>query len=424
MLAVTTESPTVEGLLPEGVTPVGGIVLDLVGANGVRVVSQLAASSLFAGFFDGGLPDAFRGNPGTIGIQSGFTPQVLAALGGGLSEIAVRITLFDGDTGPTDFDENENTLLLNGLPIGNFSDAATVETSADGLTIISTNLLGGFRNNVLDTGFFYSNDPAFLAAFFDSLAGGAVHYQLEDVDPFENFFDFTQGVDGDLIDVGLPPTPEAPTPPLPPPPPPVAPELVDGGQPVDPPLLLPPDTPELLLLVLPQPASVALVGADYGANGYLSLEPDAFTSALTPQAVDAALADEIDDAFLLSGFLDFVDPEMLVVDLGDEPPARLAYAAAKMSPTHEASTGAPLAPAGEQRAAIATAPSDTVEYLKPPVGNPVAQSGFPSIVAPLQALLVDNWRWFASAAAALLLGGAAWTGRHAWLPAARKLWLR
>jgi hypothetical protein len=115
---------------------------------------------------------------------------------------------------------------------------------------------------------------------------------------------------------------------------------------------------------------------------------------------------------------------MLVVDLGDEPPARLAYAAAKMSPANAPSTDAQLAPAGTQRAAIATAPSDAVEYLKPPVDNTVTQSGFQSIAAPLQALLADYWRWIASAAAALLLGGAAWTGRHAWLPAARKLWLR
>src|SRR5262245_24529980 len=71
--AFTMTSPTSKGELPSDVTAVGGIVLDLVGVNGRRVVSQLPASSLFKGDFNSGVPVAFRGNPGTIGIQSGFT---------------------------------------------------------------------------------------------------------------------------------------------------------------------------------------------------------------------------------------------------------------------------------------------------------------------------------------------------------------
>src|SRR4051812_14081315 len=53
----TTTSPTGGGqALPSGVTEVGGIVLDLVGTNGVRVVSQLPASSLYVGFSNDGTP--------------------------------------------------------------------------------------------------------------------------------------------------------------------------------------------------------------------------------------------------------------------------------------------------------------------------------------------------------------------------------
>ncbi|HET6576066.1 MAG TPA: hypothetical protein VFG68_20865, partial [Fimbriiglobus sp.] len=88
----TFTSPTSGGALPSGVTEVGGIVLDIVGANGARVVSQLAASSLHQGFA--------AVNPLTIGTQTGFTSTVVNALGGGISELAVRITLLDGDTGP------------------------------------------------------------------------------------------------------------------------------------------------------------------------------------------------------------------------------------------------------------------------------------------------------------------------------------
>jgi hypothetical protein len=203
----TMTSPTHAGELPPGVTQVGGVVLDLIGANGRRVVSELPASSLFRGFFNAGSPAAFQGNPGTIGIQTGFTPAILTALGGGLAEVGVRLTVFDGDTAPGNFDFGDNELLLNGLAIGNFSNVVTQETSQDGLTAVSSNPAGGFRNDKLDTGFFHSTDPAFLAAFVGTLGStGEVTYQLQDVDPFDNFFDFTQGVASGLVDVGQPPT--------------------------------------------------------------------------------------------------------------------------------------------------------------------------------------------------------------------------
>ena len=40
-----TETSPTNGALPSGVTKVGGIVVDLTGSNGARVVSQLSASS-------------------------------------------------------------------------------------------------------------------------------------------------------------------------------------------------------------------------------------------------------------------------------------------------------------------------------------------------------------------------------------------
>src|SRR5262245_21746788 len=206
LTAFTMASPTSAGRLPAGVNAVGGIVLDLIGANGRRVVSQLPASALFSGTFDSGSPAAFRGNPGTIGIQTGFTPQTVGLLGGGLAEVAVRLTLFDGDTAAGNFDFHDNQLLLNGVPLGDFSDVATQQTSEDGRTALSDNPRGGFRNNTLDTGIFYSATPAVLAALFASLSAcGEVVYQLRDADPFDNFFDFTQGVDGGLVGVGSPP---------------------------------------------------------------------------------------------------------------------------------------------------------------------------------------------------------------------------
>ncbi len=72
---------------------VGGLVLDLIGTNGQRVVAQLGAGA-----------NLYQGTASTteteivIGTQSGLTPAVLATLGGGISKAAIRLTLFDGDT--------------------------------------------------------------------------------------------------------------------------------------------------------------------------------------------------------------------------------------------------------------------------------------------------------------------------------------
>jgi VCBS repeat-containing protein len=175
----------------------------MVGLNGVRVTSQLAASALFEGFFDDGTPVEFRGEPGTIGIQSGFTTAAIDALGGGLSEVAVRITLYDGDTTSSDFDFNENKLRLNGVEMGDFSAVETQVTSSDGLTNLGSNF--GFLDGSLNTGWFYSNNTTFLSDFYATLSSGEVQFQLSDADPFDNYFDFTQGVDGGLINVGQPP---------------------------------------------------------------------------------------------------------------------------------------------------------------------------------------------------------------------------
>ncbi|MCU0892192.1 MAG: hypothetical protein MUE77_10710 [Sandarakinorhabdus sp.] len=139
----TRTSPS-GGALPGGVTEVGGIVLDLKGANGVRVVSQLAASSLFSGFANG--------NPQVIGTQTGFTAATLSALGGGLQSASVRVTLFDGDTAPGDFDFNENTFFLDGINFGNWSAVATEQTDNTGLSSLGFGT--GFGNNILSTGFF------------------------------------------------------------------------------------------------------------------------------------------------------------------------------------------------------------------------------------------------------------------------------
>ncbi len=203
MTAFTNTSPTSGGAVPTGVTEIGGLVLDLIGANGARVVSELPASQLFVGYSNAGTPAGFQGNPVTIGIQTGFTPAVIAALGGGIAEAAVRVTLFDGDTASGNFDFNDNTLRLNDITVGNFSAVQTERTSSNGQVASFSEL--GFQNEELNTGWFKITGAATLSSLYTSLSSGQVKFALNDVDPTDNFYDFTQGIDGGLVNVGQPP---------------------------------------------------------------------------------------------------------------------------------------------------------------------------------------------------------------------------
>jgi len=198
----TRTSLTSEGLVPAGVTEVGGIVIDMIGTNGNRVVSQLSASSLYVGFA--------VSNPQTIGTQTGFTAAVVSMLGGGLSEFALRLSLLDGDTSAGDFDDGDNTLEVDGVSIGNFSAVLTDDTDATGL--VSNGMILGFdddNDGVLtgvNTGWFYTTDAGALASIFAALVDEILVIALNDTDSGDNFYDFTQGVDGGLIDVGTGPT--------------------------------------------------------------------------------------------------------------------------------------------------------------------------------------------------------------------------
>lgn len=192
----TSTSPTSKGALPLGVTSIGGIVLDGVGLNGARLVSQLSATSLYQGFANA--------NPLTIGVQSGLTPALLANLGGGFSELAVRFTLFDGDSAAGNFDYNQNSLLLNGVNLGNWSSVIAEQTNANGTGSINFSS-GGFRNNILDTGWFYSTNSSLLSSVYGSLGSGNLSFQLQDSSAGDNYYDFKQGVDGSLINVGSAP---------------------------------------------------------------------------------------------------------------------------------------------------------------------------------------------------------------------------
>jgi len=179
------ESPT--GLeLPEEIGAVGGLVFDLVGLNGTRLVTQVDKDALFSGFFST--------NPGSIGEQTGFTATELGALGGGLSQMAVRVTLYDGDNASGEFDVDDNNLVVNGVTVGNFSNIPTIQSDMVG------NLLGnpgeGFNDLEVRTGWFSLTDSGDLATVFSQMQStGKLEAAFDDVDAGDNDLDFTLGVD-------------------------------------------------------------------------------------------------------------------------------------------------------------------------------------------------------------------------------------
>lgn len=202
----TSTSPTGLDVTTLGASTVGGIVVDLVGTNGAHVIAQLAASSLFVGFYDdngASFPASWYGNPGTIGTQAGFGAAVTGALGGGLASASFRFSLYDGDSAAGDFDQNDNTLLINGLNFGNWTAVQAQNTDGLGTVLGSGYSGGGFRDGLLDTGWFTSSDTGLIASLYTSLLSTEeMVFQVQDSDPYDNFFDFTQGIDSSLINVG------------------------------------------------------------------------------------------------------------------------------------------------------------------------------------------------------------------------------
>lgn len=205
----TNSSPTGTDVTASGASTIGGIVIELVGTSGSRSLSQIAASTLFEGFN--------YSNPQNIGSQGGFTSTILNPLGGGLSSASFRFTLQDGDNSSGNFDFNENTLLVNSFNVGNWSNVVTQTTNSSGLAT-SGAFDTGFNNETLDTGWFHVTDSGVLSALYTSLVSTAtLSFQVSDKDPGDNFYDFTQGIDNELANVGsgpvvLPPVSAVPVP--------------------------------------------------------------------------------------------------------------------------------------------------------------------------------------------------------------------
>lgn len=210
MTDFTMTSPA-GGELPSGITAVGGIVVDIIGANGTRIVAQLSSAGLPNNLSTGFSPSA--GNPATIGVLGGFSPEVLASLGGGIAQMAVRMTIYDGDTSIGDVDSFQNFLTINGqqdttpgnpndnddYDFSGMTDIRSQSTSQDGTLIGEAR---GFQNDQLSTAWMVNNDPAQLQRIYESLQNtNQLTFGLRDTDPFDNGYDFSRGISGNYFDV-------------------------------------------------------------------------------------------------------------------------------------------------------------------------------------------------------------------------------
>lgn len=194
----TSTSPSGVDVTSVGATTVGGIVAEFTGLNGVKIISQLAASGLYVGYANS--------NPQVIGSQAGYGDAVTGALGGGLASAAFRFSLYDGDSAAGDFDQNDNTLLVNGVLIGDWSAVQAQNTNGVGTALAAGLSGGGFRDSLLDTGWFTVNSSSTLTLLWTAIdAANTLIFSLNDRDAGDNYYDFTQGIDGSLINVGAAP---------------------------------------------------------------------------------------------------------------------------------------------------------------------------------------------------------------------------
>jgi hypothetical protein len=212
-----TQTSPLGGSIPTAATPVGGLLIDIEGANGARLFAQAAASSLFNG--------TQRVQSLQFGSITGFTPSIIAGLGGGITGVALRVTLWDGDSATGEFNFGESTIEIDGVFLGAVSGIAVEETDSLGTRSISTGT--GFRDGTLDTGWFVMNAVGY-SALFNALQDGELNFFWTDSELDGNILDFTRGVDGGLINIGQPP------------------------------VITPPVTPPT---GVPEPASLALLGA-------------------------------------------------------------------------------------------------------------------------------------------------------------------
>lgn len=161
---IFTHSPTSAGALDNSIPDFGGLVVDMIGLNGNRVTQFVDSDQLYSGVI---APNREASYSATIGAFSWFDSNLAAALGGGFSELAMRFSVWDGDTALGDPDFGKNYLYVNEQYFGNFSDVDTVEMTRNGETYLGDVNGKGFAGDYDSTGWFYSANESLLNSIYN-----------------------------------------------------------------------------------------------------------------------------------------------------------------------------------------------------------------------------------------------------------------
>ncbi len=187
----TTTVPGTSITLPDDYPEAGGVVIVMVGVNGNIYYQFSDPENAFRGFNNRANRDELEGNPFTvndpIALDCGFS-SCRDYFGGDLARVYIRFSAYDGDTQVGGFDQNDITLRINGFNVGNWSGRTTERTNTSGTQ--SLGFENGFGNNVFNTGWFDSTNPALLDSLLDT---GETTTQVFDRDPNDNFWDFQRG---------------------------------------------------------------------------------------------------------------------------------------------------------------------------------------------------------------------------------------
>ncbi len=160
-------SPTSFGAIDYRIPDFGGAVIDIVGKNNNRVTSFIGEGNLA----HVGLITDLNGYAETDIGKLSFSEQMLKILEGGISQIGIRLTMWDGDNDLLNdgtnslelgFHANKNFLYLNDYYFGNFSDVETVSFNRFGLGQVETSNTSGFTTDYTGVGWFFSNDSALV----------------------------------------------------------------------------------------------------------------------------------------------------------------------------------------------------------------------------------------------------------------------
>ena len=192
--AYFTTSPVLGGsTLPISVPPIGGVIYDFIGLNGVRLSASISANNLPV--------FSSQNNTSTLLNTTTISARSLSALGGGISELGVRITISDGDTEPGGSWVNTSFLSFN--TVAQVVDLSATQTfTHNGSGDVGANAIQpGYPNQQLATGWSLVTDATKLAAIYTSLVsgGGKLDLNWQQVGTGGNALDFKAGINASLL---------------------------------------------------------------------------------------------------------------------------------------------------------------------------------------------------------------------------------